>query len=252
VIESLPADARPTGVLALALGVLTKPRMTYRSIAAAADPSSPPRVRRASIGRAAGVLALAVVASAAPLAAFSASSAGRVALLDQEMRVLESFGVHPSSAEYARMQQWNGRAPAAVAVGFAVGLPLAVLLVAAALALAFGRTGSARFSQALAVTALSTTIVGVRQLIVTPLDIARGSLSNPVSLATFVPAVEEGSFPAQLLGGIDPFVIWWIVSLAIGAGVLYRRRARSVALTFLALYAGVAIAFAAVKSAAGA
>jgi hypothetical protein len=43
---------------------------------------------------------------------------------------------------------------------------------------------------------------------------------------------DEASPVARFLGAIDLFVVWWIVVLAIGASVLYRRSTRSLALAF--------------------
>ena len=47
-------------------------------------------------------------------------------------------------------------------------------------------------------------------------------MSSPTNLAVFLPFLDESSFLARLLGSIDLFFIWWMLSLAIGLGVLYR------------------------------
>jgi hypothetical protein len=61
----------------------------------------------------------------------------------------------------------------------------------------------------------------------------------------------EKSFLASLLGAIDVFLIWWIVVLAMGLAVLYRRRTQPIAISLLAVYAVIAIVIAVVKSRAG-
>ena len=56
------------------------------------------------------------------------------------------------------------------------------------------------------------------------------------------------AFAARLLGSIDLFLIWWIVSLAIGLGVLYKRRTAPIATGFLVVYGAIALTIAAVKT----
>jgi len=43
--------------------------------------------------------------------------------------------------------------------------------------------------------------------------------------------------------------VWWIISLAIGLGVLYRKRTGPVAATLLVIYVAIGIVIAAVKTA---
>ena len=54
---------------------------------------------------------------------------------------------------------------------------------------------------------------------------------------------------ARLLGSIDLIYVWWMVSLAIGLGVLYRRRTGPIATTLLILYASIGAIIAAIKTA---
>ena len=68
-----------------------------------------------------------------------------------------------------------------------------------------------------------------------PLSYARGEFAG-ASLDVFVPMFEETSFVARFLGGIDLFFIWWIVSVSIGLGVLYKRRTGGIATTLLGIY----------------
>ncbi len=53
----------------------------------------------------------------------------------------------------------------------------------------------------------------------------------------------------RLLGAIDLFIIWWIISVAIGLGVLYRKRTGPIAATMMIVYVAIAIVVAAVKTA---
>ena len=50
------------------------------------------------------------------------------------------------------------------------------------------------------------------------------------------------------LGSIDLFFVWATISLAIGLGVLYRRRTGPIAVTMLGLYVGIALVIAFFRS----
>jgi hypothetical protein len=63
--------------------------------------------------------------------------------------------------------------------------------------------------------------------------------------------LSETSFAAHLLGTIDLFLIWYLFILAIGLGVLYRRRTQPIEISLLSLYAVIALAIAVFKSRGG-
>ena len=96
--------------------------------------------------------------------------------------------------------------------------------------------------------AFSSVVTGLRTLFSTPLNYARESMSSPTNLAAALPFFEDNTFGARLLGSIDLFLIWWIVSLAIGLGVLYKRRTAPIATTMLVVYGAIALTIAAVRS----
>jgi hypothetical protein len=60
--------------------------------------------------------------------------------------------------------------------------------------------------------------------------------------------LEETSFVAVMLRSIDLILVWWIVSLAIGLGVLYKRRTGPIATTFIGIYVVIALLIAVVSS----
>jgi len=74
-------------------------------------------------------------------------------------------------------------------------------------------------------------------------------MSSPTNLGVFAPFLEENTFPARLLGSLDLFHMWAILSLAIGLGVLYKRRTAPVAWTMFLVYFVIVVAIAAVRSA---
>ncbi len=89
----------------------------------------------------------------------------------------------------------------------------------------------------------------LQTLFAMPLDYMRETLSSPTNLGVFAPFLDEASFLARLLGSIDLFQIWWLVTLSIGLGVLYKRRTGPIAMSLLTVYAVIILAIAAVRSA---
>ena len=90
--------------------------------------------------------------------------------------------------------------------------------------------------------------MALRALFATPLNYANESLSSPTNLAAVMPMFEDNTFGARLLGSVDLFLIWWAVNLAIGLGVLYRRRTAPIATTMLIVYGAIALTIAAVRT----
>jgi hypothetical protein len=222
------------GLAARAFGVVFSPRATYEDVAA-----SP---------RWLGVLLLVVIVSVVGLAVFLSSERGQMLAVDQEVTALESFGITVSDEMYARMEARAPRAAYVAGAGQAVFIPL-LSVVVAGLAMGIfnvllGDDGT--FRQVFAVVAHSNVIGVLGLLFMLPLNYARDAVSNPATLAVFAPMLEDTGFAARFLGAIDLFRIWWIVNVSIGLGVLYKRRIGPIAMSFLVLYAVIAVAIAAV------
>jgi hypothetical protein len=112
--------------------------------------------------------------------------------------------------------------------------------------------GGGSFKQLFAVVAYSSAITIVQQLFVTPLNYVRETMSSATNLAVFLPMLDEGSFLARLLGMVDLFIIWSVFVLAIGLGVLYRRKTGPIAIGLFAVYGIIAVVVAALFGRAGA
>ena len=232
-----PAAARTGTLPARLIGVLFAPRATYAGLAAR------PRWL--------GALAVVVLTSTVSLWAFLSTEVGRNAMLDQQVRQAESFSGRPvTDAQYERMQSMLSYAPYFAAAQL-VTLPVAAVILAGIAVGIFnaflGADGT--FRQAFAVVVHSGVIIMLAQLFTLPLDYARESMTSPTSVAVFLPFLEEGSFPARLLGVVDVFQIWWIASLAIGLAALYRKRTGPIAVAMMSLYIVIALVIAALKSA---
>ena len=222
---------------ARALGVIFAPRATYASVAAR------PRVL--------GALLVILAIGAAMTIGLLSTEVGRTAALDQQVRQAEAFGRPMTDQQYEQMERflpYFGYIGAASQVVFFVIISLVVAgLMFAVFNAMLG--GDATFKQVLAVVVHSGFIISVQQLFVIPLDYVRESLSSPTTLAAFAPFLEDTSFVARFLGAIDLFLLWWVVNLAIGLGVLYKRRTAPIATGMLVTFVSIALVIAAVRTA---
>jgi uncharacterized membrane-anchored protein YitT (DUF2179 family) len=106
--------------------------------------------------------------------------------------------------------------------------------------------GDASFTQVFAVVAHSGLILAVQALFALPLAYTRETLANVTSIMVFLPMIDENTFMARAIGSVDFFRVWWTISLAIGLGVLYRRRTGPIAAALLIVYGAIAVVYAAV------
>jgi hypothetical protein len=199
------------------------------------------------------LLALLFVVPFAASSALFSTAVGRQALVDQWENTAIAFGQPVDDARYAEWQQLSSSGVAYAAASALIGGPVA----AAALALLLHgwftgvRRRPASYRQALAVVAAAGVILMVRQLIAAPLGYVRETTASAVTLGRLVAAVDQTSPIARFFSLIDLFVVWWVIVLAIGVGVLYRLRARDVALSFAGVYVVLAAALAGVMAALG-
>ena len=91
----------------------------------------------------------------------------------------------------------------------------------------------------------------MRQAIAAPVSYARETLASPAALTMFFTMLDEGSPLARFFAVIDLFMIWWILVLAIGMSVLYRRSARTLAIVFIGAYIALAFVLAIVMAVTG-
>jgi hypothetical protein len=219
------------------LGVLFSPRETYAAVAA--RPSW------------FGVMAVVALIGAIGTFAFLSTEVGRQATLDQQIRAMESFGVKTTDVMLQRMEDSIGNARYFGAASQFIFFPLISAILAGVLLGVFNALlgGDAGFKQVFAIIAHSGVVISVSQAFVLPLDYVRETLSSPTNLAVFLPFLDENTFPARFLGMIDLFQVWWLVSLAIGLGVLYKKRTGPIAWSLLGIYMVIGLIIAAIKSA---
>ena len=225
-------------LLSRVVGVFFSPRATYTAVAA--------------YPRALGALALVMTIGVAVSGGFASTEVGREATLDMTVRLMESLGLTISDEMYREMEtRITSNAVRDAVIAQVLFFPCVSAIVAGLLLGVFTAImgGLATFKHVFAVVAHSAFIISLSQLFVTPLNYARGTISAAANLGVFLPFLDEASFLARLLGSIDLFLVWWLVNLAIGLGVLYKRRTQPIAIGLLALLVGVAVVAAAVLTA---
>jgi hypothetical protein len=192
-------------------------------------------------------LALLTIAIAAACSVgFLLTRVGQLAALDQQVRQLESLGTVITDDTYADLRRLVPYRPAIDAAMIVLGWPILWVGFAAILQKLGNRTGNghASFQQVLSVVVHASSIFAVRALIATPVNYARESLGGATSLSMILPSFSESTFPARLLGAIDIFVLWWVVLVALGLGILYQTRTLPIARWLFGAYAAGAAAIA--------
>jgi hypothetical protein len=227
------------GLLARFIGIITAPKDTFASVVAA------PKWF--------GILAVSAVLIAFFTALPMTTDAGRQAAIDQQVQQRQAFGVETDDATYARIEQMSKIMPYVTAGSVLVFSPIMVLVIGGILFAIFNAAlgGEASFKQVLAIVTHAGVISTVSAVFSGIINYFRGAVGSVANLGALLPMLPEKSFLASLLGAIDVFLIWWIVVLAMGLAVLYRRRTQPIAISLLAVYAVIAIVIAVVKSRAG-
>lgn len=214
-------------------GVLTSPRETFADVAAR------PRWL--------GMMLVAILVTAVCTGGFLMTPVGQQAYLDNQIESTKRFVGEVSEAQVAGMERMLPYAAPISAVSVAIIMPIMWLVMSGILFAVFSAAlgGTATFKQVFAVMAHSSAITVVQQLFVTPLNYVRESMSSATNLAVFLPMLDEGSFLAKFLGTIDLFLVWWVVLLSIGLGVLFKRKTGPIATGLFVVYGIIAVIVAA-------
>jgi hypothetical protein len=228
----------PSSLLSRFLGIITSPKATFETVVAH------PRWF--------GMLALVTLVVAIGVTLPMTTEAGRQAALDNQVQQMENFGFQVNDEMYARMSQSSRYAPIQTFVSILVFSPIVTLIGAGILFGVFAMLGGqATFKQIFSVYVHSGAVSAAGQLFLSPLNYFRGSMTSATNLAVLLPMIDERSFLGRLLGTIDLFIVWWVIVLAIGLGVLYRRKTAGIATGLFVVYGVIALAIAAIMSALG-
>jgi Yip1-like protein len=232
-----PAEAASKGLVSRIFGVFFSPRATFADVAARP--------------KAFGALAVGMVIVVVGLFALFRTEVGQQAWIDQQVQASRSFGREIPQQQLDGMERIAPYIGYIVACAYLIFLPIIVTVISGILLGVFNALlgGDATFKQMFAVVAHAGLILALQTMFAMPLDYVRETLSSPTTLGVFVPFLDEMTFLARLLGTIDLFHIWWLVTLSIGLGVLYKRRTAPIATSLLTVYAVIIVAIAAVRSA---
>jgi len=230
---ALPA---PKGLVARFIGIITEPRATFESVAA----------HPKWLGMLALTTALVLVCTVLPMT----TEGGKEAMLETQVRQMESFGMQVNDQMYQQMRSRMGIAPYTTAAGVLVMSPIITAALAGILFAVFNAAmgGNASFKQVYSIVVHAGVISALGQLVTGPLNYFRGTMASATNLGVLLPMLPEGAFVTRLAGMIDLFVIWWVFILAVGAAVLYRRRTQPIAIALFGVYAVIALVAAAVMS----
>jgi Yip1-like protein len=233
---SVPA---PKNLLARFIGVITSPRETFASVAA-----SPKWF---------GMLALTTIVIAIFTTLPMTTEAGRQAAIDQQVTQMQSFGFTVDDKMYEQLEKGAGRMPYTTGISVLVVSPIFAVIIAGILFAVFNAAlgGEASFKQVFAVLVHAGAISALSTIFSGLINYFRGSIGSVANLGALLPMLSESSFAGRLLGMIDVFLIWYVVVLAIGLAVLYRRRTQPIAISLLTVYAVIAVVVALIKSRVG-
>ena len=225
------------GLLARLVGVIFSPYQAYAAVAAR------PRWF--------GAFVVTVVIIAAAQGWLLSNEAIQQATLDQQVQVIEGFGATVTDEMYAGMERSLGRAQYTTAASIVFMSPIVNAILAGIVLGIFNAImgGDATFRQAFAIVTHSGVISAAAQLISAPINFFREQVSSPMRLNALLPMLDEETFAGMLLGSIDLLVIWWLVSLAIGVGVLYKRRTGPIMTSFVGVYLGLVLVVTGIRQA---
>jgi hypothetical protein len=229
----------PQGLLARFIGIITAPKATFAGLL--------------PVPKVLGMLVL----TAAIVAGFTAlpltTEAGRQAAIDTQVQQMQSFGFQVNDQMYAQMESRSKMMPYTTGVSVLVVQPIFTVIIAGILFAIFNAAmgGEASFKQVFAVLVHANAVSALSAVFSGTVNYFRGAMGSVANLGALMPMLPEHSFAANLLGAIDVFMIWYVVVVAIGLGVLYRRRTQPIAFSLLGLYAVIAIVIAIVKSRVG-
>jgi hypothetical protein len=236
-----PASVPDKSLVARFVGVIVSPREVFEVVAA-----HPSWLMMAIV---------VVVLTAAPTLWFQSTDVGRQATLDESVRQVQAFGVTVSDQMYEAMRK-SIMEPSAIRMAGSVVAMIAMPLVMWALiaGLAMGIVGvlmggSGTFKKAFSAVVHSSVIGVIGVLVVTPLNYARESLTSATNLGVLMPFLPDGSFLARLFGMMDLFRLWWLFVLAIGFGMVFKKKTGTMATLLFGIYAVIAIGFAAFMAA---
>jgi membrane protein, antimicrobial resistance system len=226
----------PASLWSRFVGILTSPKATFQTVVAH------PRWF--------GMLALTCVALAVMWAAFLLTKVGQNAWLDS--MTTGPWARDMPDEQYAGMQRIAPYVGYFAIIQMLVFVPIFNVIIAGILYGVFNVVlgGTATFKQLFAVFVHCGPVGVVAQAFTVLMNYTGETMTSKTNLGV-LRLVSENTFIGRLLGTIDLFIIWQVIVLAIGLGVLYRRPTQPIAMGLFATYAVIALIIAAVMTSFG-
>lgn len=226
--DAAPSPPPSIGLLARAVGVITSPAATFADVVR--DP------RPAAI--------LLVVAAVIAIAATvpQMTEKGRQAVLNTQVQTMERLMGPLDDDVYAQLEAQSHSSTRHVysIVGTFIWLPLVAMFFTALLWGLFNvlMGGGATFKQVLGIVTHSMVIMALGAVVAAPIQMMQTtfSLTGPFNLGALVPMLDPESFIARFLSFTNAITIWQTIALAIGLGVLYKRKSTGIAIGLLVAY----------------
>jgi hypothetical protein len=229
------------GIIARAMGILTAPGRTFEVVVANPRPAA--------------ILLLVTLVMAIAASAPQFTEKGRLATLEMQVQTIERMTGQPISDQmYQQMatgaQSTRGGYYAMISTF--IFMPIVALFFTALYWAVFNAVlgGTASFKQVLGVITHSMVIMALGAAAATPFQLMaeKMTMTGPFHLGALVPMLDETSFVARFLTGMNLFTLWQIAVIAIGLGVLYRRKASTIGVSLFLLYAALVTVFVTVLS----
>lgn len=225
-----PELAPSPGLFARFIGIITSPRATFEAV-----------VRKPNTIAILAVVALLIGASQS---AMNLTEKGRQASIDFQVSQMEKMGFTVTDQIYQQLEARQKYAVYTSFLGAFIGFPIGLLLISGILYAVFNAImgGTAEFKQVTAVVAHSMVISTIGAIFGFIINFTRGSITaSHANLGMLLPMLPEHSFAANLAGAIDLFTIWWLITLATGFAVLYKRKTSNIAIGFFSVYAVIIV-----------
>jgi len=227
----------PQSLLARLIGVMTSPKATFVRLVAA------PKVAGA-------LIALMIVGAIVGPGTFMLTERGKQATIDLAVQRAEQSGrtlTPEAQAQLEKMAPLFGYfAIGSTSLFFAIALLIEAGLLY--LVFTFGTGGAATFKQVMAVVTHTGVIGLLGVAFTTIMAFVQGTIStngtSPANFGALLPMLDDTSFLAKLLGLIDLFRVWSLITLAIGLGVLYKKKTGTIAMVLFAIYGVIIVCIA--------
>jgi hypothetical protein len=172
-------------------------------------------------------------------------------MLDQAISAIELIGFNPPEEVYQQIEDSMMNQPAWRQALYPSAATLVVPFILAGVLYGFFSAilgYDTTYKHVVAIVVHAGVLTTLSILVSYPVFYLKQSMSSPTSLFVFFPFLDETGVLARFLGIIDLFRLWWLANLAIGLGVLFKKRVGPIFTGFLILYGVIAVVYAGVSA----